>query len=262
MTTNIYIANHSSMISTAQLEQAVADLQTQLTRDFNPIWNKDGYLIISNDTPPQGSYRITILNDFDQANVLGYHELTVGGYPQGYVFVDNGIAYGIPWTVSLSHEILEMLVNPECNLTVLTDVSPYQAPNENWLWAMEVCDPVQGVDQTYYINDTAVSDFVYPTWFQNYWEPFSTQFNYQNTIFMPFQLQSGGYAMVRDVVAGSFGWQAIFGSVIQVLTPQFTLQNLRAKLRLLRKIREVPNKPFSRKLRWLTPRQNWRKSNI
>lgn len=261
MVTNIYIANQSSMVSTAQLEQAVADLQVQLTRDFNPIWNKDGYLIISSDTPPQGAYRITILNDFDQANVLGYHELTVGGYPQGYVFVENGISYGIPWTVSLSHEILEMLVNPECNLNVLTDYSPYQSTGENWLWAMEVCDPVQGVDQTYFINDTAVSDFVYPAWFQNYWDPFSTQFNYQNTIFMPFQLQSGGYAMVMDAASG-FGWQAIFGSVIQVLTPQFPLQALKNKLRNDRKIRPVPNKPFSRKAKFMIPRQTWRRSTV
>lgn len=262
MVTTVYVRNQSTLLTDAQVEAALIDLQTQLTRDFKPVWNIDGYLQFTTSTPPSGSYRITILDSFIQANVLGYHELTSAGFPQGYVFVENGYETGVPWTISFSHEMLEMLVNPECNKVVITNFSPYQYETEEWAWAMEVCDPVQSVDQSYFINSTRVSDFVYPTWFESFWDPFSTKFNHIDTIIVPFQLQPGGYAMVRDINQ-NVGWQAIFGSIIPLENP--TVKPAQAPLpsqlkKLRNSIRAVPRKPFSRKAKFFISRDKWKKS--
>jgi hypothetical protein len=62
---------------------------------------------------------------------------------------------------------------------------------------------------------------VYPTWFQSFWDPFATQFNKQNTIIIPFQLQSGGYIPTMDVTnPGSVGWQNLYGATLEPVNPQ------------------------------------------
>ena len=48
----------------------------------------------------------------DQAGALGYRELTSRGTPLGKVFAGLDLQSGASWTVTLSHELLEMLADP------------------------------------------------------------------------------------------------------------------------------------------------------
>jgi len=49
-----------------------------------------------------------ILDDSDQAGALGYHDLTSDGLPIGKVFAASDLKAGTSWTVTASHELLEM----------------------------------------------------------------------------------------------------------------------------------------------------------
>ena len=51
----------------------------------------------------------------DQAGALGYHEITSQGTPLGKVFAKLDLQSGASWTVTLSHELLEMLADPWIN---------------------------------------------------------------------------------------------------------------------------------------------------
>jgi hypothetical protein len=53
---------------------------------------------------------------------LVYRDVTTEGMPRTRVFVDRITDAGLSWTISASHTLLEMLVNPRKKLTVVADV--------------------------------------------------------------------------------------------------------------------------------------------
>ena len=113
---------------------------------------------------------------------------------------------GLQWTVTASHELLEMLGDPDINLTAFVQPNPDAATG--LLYAYEVCDACENDQFGYDIDGSLVSDFVYPAWFESFRQPGSTQFDYQKKISKPFELLPGGYIGVFDVTAGN-GWQQI-----------------------------------------------------
>jgi len=143
-----------------------------------------------------------LLDDSDQANALGYHDLTTEGLPIGKVFAASDLKAGTSWTVTASHELLEMLGDPNINLTVFVE-------NNNTagiLYAYEVCDACEDDSLGYQIDNVLLSDFVYPSWFESFRSEGSTQFDRMNKIQNPFQLLVNGYIGVFHVASGS-GWQ-------------------------------------------------------
>ncbi len=63
-------------------------------------------------------------------------------------------------------------------------------------------------DQGYQINGVKVSDFVYPSWFEGFREPGSTQFDHRKHINAPLKLAPGGYCSVLDIPSG-LGWYQV-----------------------------------------------------
>lgn len=204
--TQIAVINASTVLTDSQVQSIVPDLQTQVSRDFYPAWGTDAHLtfVPQGTNPPSGSWWLTILDDSDQAGALGYHDVTNEGLPLGKVFAGTDLKYGSEWTVTASHELLEMLGDPNINLTVFTEKSD----NTGRLYAYEVCDAVEADNLGYKIGSTMVSDFVYPSWFEGFRAAHSTQFDFKEHVTKPFQLAAGGYIGVFDVTSGN-GWTQI-----------------------------------------------------
>jgi hypothetical protein len=87
--------------------------------------------------PPAGTWWLSILDDSDQANALGYHDLTTDGLPIGKVFAGTDLKVGASWSVTASHELLEMLADPNINLTVFVQ----NADTTGRLYAYERATP-------------------------------------------------------------------------------------------------------------------------
>jgi hypothetical protein len=202
-TTQISVINESTVLTDADLNPVVAALQQQVTNDFRPIWGTDAELtmIPSGTQPPSGTWWLVILDDSDQAGALGYHDLTRDGLPIGKVFAASDLKAGMSWSVTASHELLEMLADPNINLTVFVQ----SANTAGTLYAYEVCDACEDDGYGYKINNVLVSDFVYPTWFESF-RTQGTQFDRMNQIQNPLQLLANGYIGVFNVTDGS-GWQ-------------------------------------------------------
>src|ERR1700680_2746685 len=184
----IAVINASTIITDAQLAPVVAALQTQVTRDFFPYWGYNAHLIQipTGQTPPAGAWWLTILDDADQAGVLGYHDLTSEGLPLGKVFARTTLGFGLNWTVTASHELLEMLVDPQINVCNFDQT----VTNSGTFYAVEVCDPCESETFAYKIGDVLVSDFVTPTWY-GLTLPFP--FDFMKAMTSKFQLLAGGY---------------------------------------------------------------------
>lgn len=204
----IAIINHSTVLTDTQVRAVIPSLQTQVSRDFSPVWGMNAILgfYSKNTTVPKGSWLVYIVDDADVSGALGYHDDTPTGTPVTYVFARTTMQYGMSWTVTLSHEILEMLVDPWIILTVFE-----QTTNKTGrLWAYEVGDPCEADQCGYKIGNVLVSDFVFPTWFHpEYYGP-TPRYDFMNYIKSPLTLATGGYAIYFDVGSGS-GWQNIWG---------------------------------------------------
>jgi hypothetical protein len=202
-TTQISVINESTVLTDADVTPVVIALQQQVTNDFRPIWGTDAELnmVPQGTQPPAGTWWLVILDDSDQAGALGYHDLTPDGLPIGKVFAASDLKAGTSWSVTASHELLEMLADPNINLSVFVQ----NANTSGTLYAYEVCDACEDDSFGYQINNVLVSDFVYPTWFESFRTP-GTQFDHMNKIQNPLQLLAGGYIGVFNVSDGS-GWQ-------------------------------------------------------
>lgn len=204
-TIQISVINQSTVLTDDQVRPVVAALQKQVTNDFRPAWGVDAELrfVASGEQPAPGTWWLSILDNSDQANALGYHDLTPDGLPIGKVFAGTDLQIGASWSVTTSHELLEMLADPNINLTVFVQ----NADTSGRLYAYEVCDACEADNLGYDIDGTLVSDFVFPSWFEGF-RAAGTQFDQGGNIQAPFQLLPGGYIGIFDVSAGS-GWQQL-----------------------------------------------------
>jgi hypothetical protein len=167
----ISVVNHTADISDAQVHEAIRAINRQIAEDFAPYWHMHASLRLEgrstakpNTTrlPDMRGDAVLYLWDGDDGDdALGYHETTHRGIPYGFVFTRLAKELDEPWTVTLSHEALELLGDPEVNLLVQ---GPHPTtPSQAVFHWFEMCDAVQ--DETYSIDGIQVSNFVLPLYF-------------------------------------------------------------------------------------------------
>jgi hypothetical protein len=90
------------MRADADVTPGVAALQKRVTNDFRPVSGTDAELTIvrKGTQPSNGSWWLVLLNDSDQANALGYHDLATEGLPIGKVFAASDLKAGTSWTAT------------------------------------------------------------------------------------------------------------------------------------------------------------------
>lgn len=195
----IHLVNQSPLVSLQQLVRVARALQVQAHQHFAPIWGIDASVLPVNGNIPQQGETIYLLDNSDQADALGYHQLTQGDVPVGFCFVKTTMDAGDQWTATLSHEFLEMLADPFINQTA---IAPWGAlPTA---LALEACDPVE--NHEYPILGMAMSNFIYPQWFQE-GLPNGTKCDYLGKS-QPLTLTAGGYQAYTTDLSN---WQQTFG---------------------------------------------------
>lgn len=193
----VAVTNASTCLTDRQVSAVLPALQQQVTLDFRAYWSVDCQLsfVGEGEQLPDGWWQISVTDNPDQAGALGYHELTSRGTPLGKVFAGLDLQSGASWTVTLSHELLEMLADPWINWCA-------QGANGK-IYALEVCDAVEADKLGYDIDGVLVSDFITPSWFE---PTHADRVDFMRRIVKPLELASGGYMSVLD--AGS-GWTQI-----------------------------------------------------
>ncbi|GAA2228412.1 hypothetical protein GCM10010430_05120 [Kitasatospora cystarginea] len=209
----IEVTNESRTLTDDEVKAAIPALQTQVSRDFAPVWGTDAQLSFAAPAAlSDDSWWLVVLDDSDQAGALGYHDVTSNFLPLGKVFAGTDKKYGQQWTVTASHELLEMLGDPDIDLVVFDQPTG----TTGRLYAMEVCDAPEAEEYAYKIGDTLVSDFVHPSWFQPHaangnGNADGAGFDHGGFIKKPLELLPGGYIGVFDVSSGT-GWTQQTGS--------------------------------------------------
>jgi hypothetical protein len=169
--------NRSSVVGNVDFERYLAAQQRQLDEDFCPEWGLNARIACSDlETVPTDAWDLVVLDDSDQADALGYHDDVKGpkGMPLGKVFARSDQGAGLNWTVTASHEAMEMLPDPDCNQVVMVDGAVFGGRGLV-LVARESCDACES-DQfakAFHIGgkvhgvDVMLSDFVTRAWFED-----------------------------------------------------------------------------------------------
>lgn len=197
---NIYVINHSTVLSDDTLNKYCAAIEKQVQNHFAPAWGIAAFVKAVPSSAvasiPTTSYNgiIYVIDTPDPADqslkdVLGYHDFTPTGQPVGYIFAKTDIDNNLKPSVTLSHEVLEMLGDVYCNWCTMIEIK-----NRPWLFTIEVCDAVEDDGDGYDIDGVTVSNFVFPDWF----EPASkaTRLDYMRQLKQPLELRPGGYISV------------------------------------------------------------------
>jgi hypothetical protein len=167
-------------------DKLVGVLQKFLDDCFAPVWGAPAKLVKATK-PLDGAWTIVFLDDADAPNALGYHDLTKNGLPLSKIFVKTTQRVGDKVSVTACHELAEMMIDPAINLWC-------DGPGGT-LYAYEMCDAVE--EEEFVIDGVAMSDFVYPAYFEAFRSPNSVQFDYLKKVAHPFQILSGGYSIIR-----------------------------------------------------------------
>lgn len=199
----IVVQNKSTLVNNDAVMTMTRACATQVRYHAAPAWKLQPvpviYMNAGSDVPP-GSWVISVLDDADQADALGWHTEDQGDVIYGRVFAKpvldhGGDALTQPLSVAsvLSHEVLETFVDPHVNL--LADDTKGTA------YALEVGDPVESDSYTISIRPrgqtlavpVTVSNFALPAWF----DPLATSgpYDYMGKVTKPFQMTSGGYVV-------------------------------------------------------------------
>jgi len=179
-------------------DDLIAAMQEYVDKFVAPIWATPAKLIKSTGFV-KGAWAMVFLDDADQPGALAYHDLTPDGLPQSKVFVKTTLNDHQLVSVSASHELVEMLVDPAINMMST-------GPDSKTIYAYESADPVEAL--TFPVNGIAMSDFIFPAYFEDFHKPGSVQFDYLKKVTKPFQILPGGY----QIIFKNGKWSQVFGS--------------------------------------------------
>lgn len=242
----ISVVNHSNdTIADAELQRTIRAINRQIAEDFAPCWGMSATLRLegrSSKEPDKiqvpdmrGDAVLYIWDKSDVDGAIGYHFTNNRGIPYGFVFLDVAAAIGENWTVTLSHEALELIADPECNLLV---IGPHPADDRDVFHWFEMCDAVQG--DTYEIDGVEVSNFVLPLYFTGTRDvdevgarnDFLGVVGADGTTLRSFGINAGGYIGFFDPALNDHNTFMVAGS-------QDTVERLKVKEKILSARRSV-----------------------
>jgi hypothetical protein len=160
--TDIALVNQSTVVSDDEVFSWLPALQDYLNDDVRHFWGFDPvtlHLQPDDVTFPPGVWRVDLTDHSAIMGDLGAHDDDTGT-PHAFVALADDIRYGSSITVTITHELAEMVVDPTTQREVTIDGVVY---------VVEVADPVEADSDGYpkQVNGVKIqcSNFVTPAYF-------------------------------------------------------------------------------------------------
>ena len=196
----VALVSETPKIHYSELARVGAALQKQMSRDFGPIWDVDSTVDAFDklEDVPLGYWPMIVRDKISYA-AAGIH-LDTDNQPMAL------ITYSPTWSLTASHEALEMLADPFGNRLIAGDSpKPKQGRVE---FLVEVSDPSEAEEFGYKVNGILVSDFYTPSYFDPI-EASGVRYSFTGAIKKPRQVLKGGYLSWHDPVSDHW-WQEMF----------------------------------------------------
>jgi hypothetical protein len=181
------------------LQETAAAISVQITRDLAPIWDIQATVqyLHSPNKIPVGVWPVLLVAKLPP-DEGGFH-LDKKNQPYAEVI---GTPDDNDWTIDASHEIVEMLVDPQGNRlqtsrAIAISGDGVADTTGEFDYLVEACDPCEDNSYAYSIAGIAVSDFITP----NFYDPVvtsGTRYSFGGNIKAPRQVLPGGYISFVD----------------------------------------------------------------
>ncbi|HXY29611.1 MAG TPA: hypothetical protein VEI06_02790 [Gemmatimonadaceae bacterium] len=201
LTHQVALVSEIRDVSARELTTTGAALQKQVVRDFEPIWRISATVaaFAKLDDVPLGYWPVIVMKDIKQSGAAGIHE-DKDGQPFALVEYDDA------WTLTASHETLEMLADPFGNRLI---AGPSPKPKQGRVeFLVECCDPCEGSEFAYTVNGVVVSDFYTPHYFDPVAAP-GVRYSFGGAITAPRQVLKEGYLSWHHPPTNHW-WQEIY----------------------------------------------------
>jgi hypothetical protein len=209
----IAIVPYQCAIDQHLLEAVAAAIQKQVNRDLAAYWAGISVSVSAFadvGALPVGYWPIFIAPDIKE-DALGLHLDDKSNQPFSLVKYDDG------WSVTVSHECMEMIIDPYGNRLVPGNIPdspnlvlPPAYQNRRVQFLVEVCDPSEAF--WYTVDGIAVSDFYTPRFF----DPIANSavvYSHSGKILSPRSVLEGGYLSWHDPADGRvYQWNWTQGS--------------------------------------------------
>lgn len=201
LTISVAVVSEVKRHDESDVARVTAALQRQAIRDFRTIWKVEATVdsFPKLEDVPVGYWPIMIRDDIDMPGAAGVH-LDKDGQPFALVAMSDS------WSLTASHELLEMLADPFGNRLV-----PGQSPKPDQgrvEFLVEVCDPSEAEQFGYTVNDILVSDFYTPHFFDPV-KADGVRYSFTGAITEPRTILEGGYISWHDPVSDHW-WQEVW----------------------------------------------------
>src|SRR2546430_1134415 len=142
--------NGPDRVADELLQKVIRVVNRQIAEDFEPSWGMGARLrlegrasrVSRRASDMRGDailYLLTSVKDAD--GTLGFHDKSNRGIPYGFVYTEISEELGEPWSSTFSHEVMELIADPEANLLVMGP-HPEDRRRTVFQW-IEMCDAVQ-----------------------------------------------------------------------------------------------------------------------
>jgi hypothetical protein len=197
MPVHVALVDSSATVSAADLAEVAGALNEQVQADFVPVWRVSATVGAYPSAPP-GTWKIELRQVIPGSGALGFHT-DAHHQPFALVDVDAG-----DWTVTASHELLEMLGDPFGNrLHTAAALPGWSGKSRRVRYLVELCDPCEAF--TYEVGGVPVSDFLLPSFYRS--SPRGVVgYSHLGRLTEPLQVADGGYISFVDP-ADEHVWQ-------------------------------------------------------
>jgi hypothetical protein len=203
LTINLAVVSEVDEHDPSDVARVAAALQRQATRDFGPIWDVTATVdaLPRLEDVPIGYWPMIIRDDINVPGAAGIH-LDKEGQPFALITMSDS------WSLTASHEMLEMLADPFGNRVI-----PGRSPKRDQgrvEFLVEVCDPSEAAEFGYTVNDVLMSDFYTPRFFDPVRNE-ASRYSFTGAISRPRTILRGGYISWHEPVSDHWWQQLWFG---------------------------------------------------
>jgi hypothetical protein len=202
LTINLALVSEVEGHDQSDVSRVAAALQRQATRDFLPFWDVRATVdaLPRLEDVPIGYWPMMIVPDVKGA--AGIH-LDRDGQPYALIEMSDS------WSLTASHEMLEMLADPFGNRVVAGRSLKRGQGRVEYL--VEVCDPSEAAEFGYTVNDILVSDFYTPRFFDPVHSA-ATRYSFTSAVKRPRTILRGGYISWHHPPSDHWWQQTWFGT--------------------------------------------------
>jgi hypothetical protein len=199
------LLSESDRVDMGDLMRVSAALQRQATRDLALLWDVSATVdaFENLEDVPIGYWPMIVMDDIG-FNAAGIH-LDNNKQPFALISASDDVDV---WSLTASHESVEMLVDPFGNKLIAGDSPNPDQGRVNFL--VEVADPSESAEFAYSVNGVLVSDFYTPRYFDPVAAP-GIRYSFTGAIREPRDVLRGGYLSWVDPATNIWWQETWFG---------------------------------------------------